>query len=190
MNIANNRLHPILARIDPKRLLVLDMGDASDEKVNYLLQNFDTAVVGCLNQSLDRLANYRDFIFIYSKQKTPHPPETESALREFCKKHGMNFYVMPEVNHDLMGPGQVYFVITENDLVKVLKGCRHSGLNLGSDLGIIAYNDTPMKEIAGPGITVISADFEEMGHKAAAFVKNKQKVREVLSPRLILRGSL
>jgi DNA-binding transcriptional regulator YhcF (GntR family) len=190
MNIANNRLHPILSRIDPKRLLVLDMGDASDEKGNFLLQNFDYAVIECLSQSLDRLRHYKDFIFIYSKQKTPHPPETGPALSDFCKIHGMNFYIMPEVNHDYMEPGQVYFVITDNDLVSVLKGCRYSGLSLGSDLGVIAFNDTPMKEIAGPGITVISADFEEMGHKAAAFVKNKQKIREVLSPGLILRGSL
>lgn len=97
---------------------------------------------------------------------------------------------MSEVHPECMIAGQVYFVITETDLVNVLKGCREKGLSLGSELGIIAFNDTPMKEIAGNGITVISVDFNEMGRKAAEFIHKRQKVSEVLKTRLIVRGSL
>jgi DNA-binding LacI/PurR family transcriptional regulator len=89
-----------------------------------------------------------------------------------------------------MVPGQLYFVITENDLVQVLKGCRLNGLSLGTDIGIIAYNDTPMKEIAGNGITVISTDFAAMGRKAALFVTGKEPVREHLPTYMILRDSV
>ena len=190
MNINNKKLHPVLLKIDPDRLLVLDMGNETDTRNNYLLQNFEVAVTNCLSQSLDLLLKYKEFVFIYSRQKTPHPPETEAALRHFCKVHGLGFHVMAEVHPECMIAGQVYFVITESDLVQALKGCREKGLSLGSELGIIAFNDTPMKEIAGNGITVISVDFNEMGRKAAAFVKNKQKVTEVLPSKLIVRGSL
>jgi DNA-binding transcriptional regulator YhcF (GntR family) len=190
MNCDNKKLHPILSRIDPNKLLVLDMGDEEDEKVNYLLQNFDTAVVNCLQQEKELLKKYTEFIYIYSEEKTPHPPETGAALRKFCRSRKLNFHILPEVHPECMIAGQVYFVITETDLVQVLKGCRQKGLSLGTELGIIAYNDTPMKEIAGNGITVISVDFTDMGRKAAEFVSNKQKVREVLPSRLILRESL
>ena len=98
--------------------------------------------------------------------------------------------MMPEVHPECMTAGQVYFVITESDLVKVLKGCRQAGLNLGKDLGIVAYNDTPMKEIAGNGITVISVDFSEMGRHAAEFVRTRNKIRKILPTRLILRTSV
>ena len=47
-----------------------------------------------------------------------------------------------------------------------------------------------MKQIVGGGITVISTDFEQMGQRAAAFVKNKQKITEILPTSLILRNSL
>jgi DNA-binding transcriptional regulator YhcF (GntR family) len=190
MNINNKKLHPVLSKIDPDRLLVLDMGDETDIRNNYLLQNFEVAVTTCLTQSLDLLLNYKEFVFIYSKQKTPHPPETEGALRNFCKLYGLGFHVMSEIHFECMIAGQIYFVITESDLVQALKSCREKGLSLGSEIGIIAFNDTPMKEIAGNGITVISVDFNEMGKKAAAFVKSKQKVSEVISTRLIVRGSL
>lgn len=190
MNNSNKKLHPVLSKIDPSKLLVLDMGNCTDMNNNYILQNFDNAVIECLSQSLDLLLKYKEFVFIYSKQKTPHPPETEGALRQFCKQHSIGFHVMAEVHPECMIPGQVYFVITESDLVQALKSCREKGLSLGSEVGIIAFNDTPMKEIAGNGITVISVDFNEMGKKAADFVKNKQKVNEVLTTRLIVRGSL
>jgi DNA-binding transcriptional regulator YhcF (GntR family) len=190
MNINNKKLHPVLSKIDPGRLLVLDMGDQTDTRNNYLLQNFEVAVTNCLSESLYLLLKYKELIFIYSKHKTPHPPETEGALRNFCNQFGLGFHVMSEVHSECMIPGQVYFVITESDLVQALKSCRKNGLSLGSDVGIIAFNDTPMKEIAGNGITVISVDFDEMGRKAASFIKSKQKVSEVLSTKLITRGSL
>jgi DNA-binding LacI/PurR family transcriptional regulator len=47
-----------------------------------------------------------------------------------------------------------------------------------------------MKEIVEGGITVISTDFRKMGEQAAEFVKNKQKLQEILATSLILRNSL
>lgn len=190
MNISTRQMHPVLSKIDPTRLLVLDMGSARDSKFNYILQNFDTAVIDCLESERERLVKYRKLIYIYAPEKTPHPPETTCALRKFCRNSGMSFKVMPEFYPDKMMPGQLYFVITENDLVRVLKGCREHGLSLGTDIGIVAYNDTPMKEIAGNGITVISTDFTEMGRKAALFVSAKEPVKEYLPTFMIVRDSL
>ena len=47
-----------------------------------------------------------------------------------------------------------------------------------------------MKQIVGGGISVISTDFEKMGILAAEFVKNKEKISQVLPTSLILRDSL
>jgi DNA-binding LacI/PurR family transcriptional regulator len=127
---------------------------------------------------------------VYAENSTPHPKETVSAVRRFCKKNHITFRNLNHVNTDDIQKEQAWFVIRESDLVKVIKTCRKKQLELGSDVGIISYNDTPMKQIVGGGITVISADFELMGKKAAEFVKNKQKTSEVLSTSLILRDSL
>lgn len=190
MNINNRQLHPILSKIDPNKLLVLDMGCPSNDKANLLLQSFDTTVAQSLEENLHLFGKYDEFILIYSKQKTPHPPETVKVAEDFCAKHHIALQIFPEFRKDYLRKRQVYLVIAESDLVQVFKACGAQNLHVGSDVGIIAYNDTPMKEIAGGGITVISVDFREMGKKAAQFVRNKQKIREMLPAKLIVRNSL
>jgi DNA-binding transcriptional regulator YhcF (GntR family) len=190
MNISNRSLHPVLSRIDPNKLLVLDMGSGEKTGTNYLLQNFDQSVQECLDKSISVLRKYREIILIYSGQKTPHPSETVKAVREFCQKRGFVFRVYPEFNEKNLKKGQMYMVIKESDLVEVVRSCRKKELTMGMDVGVLAYNDTPMKEIAGNGITTISVNFSEMGKKAAFFVTKKQKIREFLPTSLIIRHSL
>jgi DNA-binding LacI/PurR family transcriptional regulator len=72
----------------------------------------------------------------------------------------------------------------------VVRACLQFNLTPGTDIGIIAYNDTPMKEIAANGITTISVDFSEMGKKAADFAVKGEKIQEILPTSLFIRNSL
>jgi DNA-binding LacI/PurR family transcriptional regulator len=74
--------------------------------------------------------------------------------------------------------------------VQIIKTCRNRQFILGKDVGVISYNDTPMKQIVGGGISVISTNFEAMGELTAEFVKNKQKVAQILHTNYIARESL
>jgi len=82
----------------------------------------------------------------------------------------------------------VYITIQERDLVNLVRQVRKKELVLGKDIGIISYNETPLKELLG--ITVISTDFKTMGETAAYMVlKNKkEKVKNVF--RYIERNSV
>jgi DNA-binding LacI/PurR family transcriptional regulator len=51
-----------------------------------------------------------------------------------------------------------------------IKGSNHT---LGSDIGVISYNDTPLKQILG--ITVISVDFNDMGIQTAKMITENKK---------------
>ncbi|MFV0593011.1 MAG: GntR family transcriptional regulator [Draconibacterium sp.] len=190
MNIDHQSMEPILNKIDSNKLLLLDMGNPANDKVNYLLQNFGKSVIDCLELEADRFRKYDELILVYSEKDTPHPGEVVSAVRSFCEKHIIKFSRINRFDSSKLKSGQAYFVIRDSDLVEVIKSCRRSQLELGKQVGIISYNDTPMKEIAGGGITVISTDFEEMGREAATFVKHKHKVGKVLTTSLILRDSL
>jgi DNA-binding LacI/PurR family transcriptional regulator len=94
------------------------------------------------------------------------------------------------LNESDVSIGKAYFVISDSDLVSIIKTCRSKKYELGKDVGVISYNDTPMKQIVGGGISVISTNFEKMGKDAAEFVKNKQKIAQILPTSLILRDSL
>jgi DNA-binding LacI/PurR family transcriptional regulator len=50
---------------------------------------------------------------------------------------------------------------------------------LGADMGIISYNETPLKGIIASGITTISTDFAQMGKSMVEMVlsgKHEKKV--------------
>ena len=189
MNINNKGIDPILNKIDANKLLILDMGNPGNN-LNFLLQDFNEAVVICLTQGLQAIRKYNEFILIYSEKKTPHPVETVDAFLRFCKSNQIKHKVSDKFDETRFKSGQLYMVIKDSELVEVIKTGLKKGFQLGKDFGVISYNDTPMKEIVEGGITVISTDFRKMGELAAEFVKNKQKLQEILPTSLILRNSL
>jgi DNA-binding transcriptional regulator YhcF (GntR family) len=189
MNIDNKSIDPILNKIDANKLLILDMGNP-ENNLNYLLQDFNEAVINCLTRGLQAIQKYNEFILIYSEKKTPHPIEMVDAFRRFCKSNKIKHRVSEKFDEKQLKSGQLYMVIKDIELVEIIKAGLKKGYQLGKDFGVISYNDTPMKEIVEGGVTVISTDFNKMGELAAKFVINKQKLQEILPTSLILRRSL
>ena len=85
---------------------------------------------------------------------------------------------------------QAYIVIEEIDLCNVIKKARGKNLQIGKEVGIISYNDSPLKEILLDGITVITTDHNQMGETAARLIleNSKEKIKNPFV--LIRRGSL
>jgi DNA-binding LacI/PurR family transcriptional regulator len=99
--------------------------------------------------------------------------------------------VINEINSNTaINKGEVYIVIEETDLVQLIKNCNSKKLRIGKDVGIISYNETPLKEILIDGISVISTDHAKMGETAAELIlENRQE--KIKNPfKLILRKSL
>jgi DNA-binding transcriptional regulator YhcF (GntR family) len=189
MNIRNERMDPVLKKIDPNKLLILDMGKPDSADIAYIVQDFEQAFLNCLEEGSDRIANYKEFNLVFP-ESTPHPKITIDVFNRFCEQHQFKHALIPKIKNKSIEPGQAYLVIKDEDLVHIIKECKMKGLKPGEDVGIISYNDSPMKEIVGNGITVISVDFEAMGKQVAGFVESKQKIFETLPSRLIWRASL
>jgi DNA-binding LacI/PurR family transcriptional regulator len=81
-------------------------------------------------------------------------------------------------------------VLEDSDLAELVRQARRSSLALGKDVGILAFNETPLKEVLADGITVVSTDHELMGRTAALLMLNHQ-AEKVKNPfKLIRRSSL
>tara|TARA_B110000467_G_scaffold36114_1_gene32930 strand:- start:428 stop:748 length:321 start_codon:yes stop_codon:yes gene_type:complete len=83
-----------------------------------------------------------------------------------------------------------YIVIKESDLVNLIKNIRLSKLELAKEIGVLSYNDTPLKEILSEGISVISTDFKAMGNLAAVCILKKKNILQKNKFRFIKRNSL
>ena len=78
----------------------------------------------------------------------------------------------------------------DNDLVVLIERIIESKLKVGVDIGVISYNETPLKKIILNGITTISTDFEQIGIETARIIQ-ENKLRHVQVPfKLTLRASL
>lgn len=189
MNIDNKGLEDVVRKIDPKKLLILDMGADTRNEISSLTQDFNQAVHDCLTTGVNLLRKYDEFILVFPED-TPHPDETIDAFNRFCQKEKLKHTVLENIDNREVQPGQAYLVIKDSDLVKIVKDCKRNGYQIGSEIGIISYNDAPMKEIVGSGITVISTDFIRMGRDCANFIVKKKQINEVIPTQLIIRGSL
>ena len=58
----------------------------------------------------------------------------------------------------------------------MIKKIRRSKLKLAEDVGVLSYNDTPLKEILSDGISVISTDFNAMGKLAAKSIIENENI--------------
>jgi len=189
MNFDHEMLSDVLRKIDRNKLLIFDWGRFDKKEYSYVCQDFDKAVYNSLVSGLQRIRTYKEFVLIFPAD-TYHPRETVDAFKRFCRDYNIKSHVVTTVEANETFENKLFFVIDELDLVKIIKITSSASLELGKDVGIISYNDTPMKEVVGKGITVISTDFALMGKMAADFVLHKQKLQFIVPTTLTERGSL
>jgi len=190
MNFSNDKFSDTLKTIPNNKLLLLDFGNFEKSDYSYLCQNFNESFYNCLNEGKKLLHKYEKLSFVFPEEIC-HPESAIDYFITFCKENKFDFEVIKR-NTDWLGTQArtAYLCISPDDLVKIIKDADAKNLNIGSDIGLIAYNNDPVLEIIKNGISSISIDFGLMGEKAAAFVTGKQRVQEYIPTQLIVRGSL
>jgi DNA-binding transcriptional regulator YhcF (GntR family) len=160
------------------------------KNVPSIYQDFKMDIYDALSEGRELLSRYEKLILVYP-QKTvyPYPFEILQGFQKFCTTFGFSFEILEEIYNDMeLEAKDAYIIIEEPDLVNLMKQARDKNFKPGKDLGIISYNDTPLKDLLG--ITVISTDFKLMGETAAYMIlkKKKEVVKNVF--RFINRNSI
>jgi hypothetical protein len=112
------------------------------------------------------------------------------GCRKFCQEYAFTFKVVDNIALEPIGEGEVYINLMEEDLVVLVERIISLKLELGRQVGLISYNETPLKKIILNGITTISTDFQEMGTMAARLVLDNSCKRQEVPFYLTLRNSL
>lgn len=165
-----------IKKIPKEKLVVMDnIKLGMDGQIVEIYQDFENDIYNALKEGLSKIANYEKLILIYpDKAVYPYPRRILHGFRKFCVEHSINFEILNEVYDDMiLKKGDSFITIEESDLVSLVKQIRDSKFTLGKNIGIISYNDTPLKELLG--ITVISTDFKIMGESASQMIMNNEK---------------
>lgn len=165
-----------LNKIPKNKLVILDNSKPPVDVGNIeVSQDFQNDIYNALEQGLEKIKKYEKLILVYpDKSVYPYPRRILHGFRKFCAKHNIDFEILSEVYEDMiLKRGDLFIIIEESDLVNLVKQIREDEYVLGEEIGVISYNDTPLKELLG--ITVMSTNFRKMGETAAKMILNKEK---------------
>jgi DNA-binding transcriptional regulator YhcF (GntR family) len=181
----------IIRSIPPEKLIILDKKISfTDIKCGAVYQDFENDIVEALEEGLDLLKKYKELYLVFPKM-IPYPSEIVRGFRKFCMQNDYKYEIINEVDYStVVRPGKAFIVIEENDLVNLIKKCRLKKLKIGKEVGIISYNETPLKEILLDGITVISTDHAKMGEAAGHLILENSAERIKNPFKMIRRKSL
>ncbi|RVU26914.1 GntR family transcriptional regulator [Sandaracinomonas limnophila] len=113
-----------------------------------------------------------------------------TSLRNFCATLRLDFQVLDGLEDEDFEKNQIYLSLNENDLVRTIQYAENENWQIGKDIGIISFNDSPYKSILMGGISVISLQQTEIAKKAAEGIKNMTRINEEIPISFIPRKSL
>lgn len=180
-----------LKAIPQRKLIVLDNDlQQLDGSYTTIYQDFENDIYHALKDGLPKILRYDRLVIAYASRSVyPYPRRILHGFRKFCVEVKRSFSVIEEIKeHMLLEKGTLYLTISEMDLVNLVKAARDQGLKPGQDIGIISYNETPLKDLLG--ITTVSTDFGEMGRKTAELILEKRQEKLKMPFQLLDRDSL
>lgn len=178
----------LMAKLPKDKVYILDRFKPELKNFPVVYQDFENDFCDALREGIGLLKKYRKLIFINPGGK--EPIERVRGFERFCKENNFNFQVVKTLEGIRPELYEAYFLISDHDLVNMVKLAKDYKYKLGKKFGIVSFNNTMLKEVVAGGITTISTDFKEMGKTLAEIVLNK-KFSQVRNPsKLIVRNSL
>jgi DNA-binding transcriptional regulator YhcF (GntR family) len=180
----------ILNTIPKDKLLILDKLVAGiDGNYAAVFENFERDIYDALEQAVKMLGKYHTIKIVFPDY-TYHPKEILKGFSRFCTQYAFAYGVINDISKEYIEEGVAYISLMEDDLVILLEKILGAKLEIGQQVGVISYNETPLKKIILKGITTISTDFHLMGEKAAKLILERSTEHVAVPFRLTTRCSL
>jgi DNA-binding transcriptional regulator YhcF (GntR family) len=179
----------ILNTIPAEKLLIIDRYLSMPTNYSYITQEFENSTYNQLKHLLPEIKKYDEFILFY-KEDSDYPKGILKAFNKFIKDFKIRGLVKESYTKNSIEEGTLYFFIDDTNLWEVLRDTKRKGYAVGTDIGVLAHNDTTIKEIIFGGITTISTDFKKMARESAKYVKTGDQIHEIIPSELFQRNSL
>ncbi|PVD50710.1 transcriptional regulator [Terrimonas sp.] len=182
--------HEIVNTIPKDKLLMMDkLIPKVTGEYGAVYIDFENDIYQALTDALEKLVKYQTIKLIFPEHSY-YPKEIVKGFTHFCQDNAFQYKIISSLDHETVEDGDVYINMIEDDLVTLIEKILPTSLNIGERVGVISYNETPIKRVVHQGITTISSDFHEMGIMAARAVLSGSTEKQKVPFRLTLRASL
>jgi DNA-binding transcriptional regulator YhcF (GntR family) len=183
-------VHEIINTLPKEKLILMDkMVPGITGNYAAVYENFEDDIYNALVQANDKLSKYHTIKMIFPEY-TYHPKEILEGFFRYAQQFAFNYKVVRDIGNEPIKEGEVYINLMENDLVVLIEKILGTKMKVGKHVGVISYNETPLKKIILNGITTISTDFQMMGEKAAQLILEQSTDHIAIPFYLTLRASL
>jgi DNA-binding transcriptional regulator YhcF (GntR family) len=180
----------IINEIDKNKLILLDKNvPGVGGKFGAVYEDFEKDIYQALEQALPQLSKYQTLKIIFPEY-TYFPQEILKGFAKFCDQYAFASKVVHDISLEPINKGEVFINLMESDLVILIERILTASFRVGEEVGVISYNETPLKKIILNGITTISTDFQLMGEMTAELILNRSTDHIEIPFYLTLRSSL
>lgn len=182
--------HELINEISKEKLILLDKQIPGIEgEYAAVYEHFEHDIFMALEEAREQLRKYQCIKLIFP-ENSYYPIEIIKGFKKFCTQYNFDWKVLSNISEETIRRGEVYINVMEDDLVPLVERTIELNLKVGSEVGIISYNETPFKRIVLNGITTISTDFKKLGEITAQLIMDNSKAHIAAPFQLKLRNSL
>lgn len=178
----------VIAKLPEKDVYIIDQMRDSLRQYSGIYQNFIADIYNSFESSRHIIEKYNHYILIFPGDK--EPSDMVKGFTKYCEQFEKKFVVIPSSKDFKLEKGQLFLIPNDRQLVEIVEMCKLKGLKLGNDIGIISYNETPLKKVVEDGITTLSTDFSEMGRRLSEMVIKNEKIQIENPATLRIRKSI
>ncbi|NCB07429.1 MAG: GntR family transcriptional regulator [Bacteroidia bacterium] len=174
-----------IRKIPKEKVLLVDRNLPALKDYPIVYQEYEKDIQSALESGIELIRKYRKINLVFP-QNQYYSKYILRGFQIFCQINQFDFSVIDQLNEGDVVRGEAFVLITDDDLYRMIKITKGRNWKLGKDIGIVAYNDTPVKEILEDGISTISTNHDEIGRLAAEMILNKNFSR-IKSPFAFIR---
>jgi DNA-binding transcriptional regulator YhcF (GntR family)/DNA-binding LacI/PurR family transcriptional regulator len=175
----------------PKEKLVLmdKLAEGISGHFAAVYEDFEMDIFSALEQLREKLSKYHTIKIIFP-QHTYYSKKILLGFLRYCHQYNFKHDIVHCIEAEKIETGAVYINLTEDDLVVLVEKIVLGNFKPGLDVGVISYNESPVKKVILDGITTISTDFSMMGRKTAELILNNSMEHIRIPFKVTVRNSL
>lgn len=179
-----------LKRIPPEKLVIVDRNLDIGDQYNYVTQEFQDSTKRLMLELLPRIQSFNKVVLFFRSDRD-YPEGVLEAFYQLVGENNLNAEVQNQYQPGSVQAGSLYIFISDSDMWNILLDCRNQSLGIGTDIGLLSFNDHIMKDLIFDGITTISTSFTDMARETAVRITDMGNPKAVTIPtRLVRRNSL